>query len=92
MRLPDRTKPLTPGLKDFMGAALQPIRSHVSERNSGNSNSGPNGQEPDGVGLVLQRNPHQRGLKFLSEDKDLEWDEQDAPRTPASTELNPAVW
>lgn len=69
-------KKLTPGLKDYMEAALGPIKAYMSKP----------AQAPEPT-----RRAAEMGLYFLPEDEELEWD-QEAIRTPTSTGLNPALW
>jgi hypothetical protein len=85
--LPVRTKPLTKGLEDYLEAALQITRSSASElRNS-------YATRPERPARQVNRPaPPDKGLLFLPEDEELKWDEEDRPRTPASTGLNPDVW
>jgi hypothetical protein len=85
--LPVRTKPLTKGLEDYLEAALRITGSSASElRNSCAMRS-----ERPARRLNRPALPD-KGLQFLPEDEELKWDEEDRPRTPASTGLNPAVW
>jgi hypothetical protein len=67
---------LTQGLKDYMEAALGPIKAYMSKPAQAS--------EPT-------RRAAEMGLHFLPEDEELEWD-QGAIRTPTSTGLNPALW
>jgi hypothetical protein len=87
--LPHRSKPLTPGLKDYMAAALQYIG--ASQSNDGNGIQRGRTRQQSNV-RPPRRSPLESGLQFLPEDQDLEWDDDDSPRTPASTGLNPAIW
>jgi hypothetical protein len=85
--LPVRTKPLTKGLKDFLDAALQFTGSPASDSsNSDIASSERAAQRPRRQVLLDQ------GLQFLPEDEELEWDDDEQPRTPVSTGLNPALW
>jgi len=85
--LPVRTKPLTKGLEDYLEAALRITGSSASELR----NSYAMGSERPARQLNRPA-PPDKGLQFLPEDEELKWDEEDRPRTPASTGLNPAVW
>jgi hypothetical protein len=67
---------LTPGLKDYMEAALGPIKVYMSKP----------AQSPEPTGRAAETSLH-----FLPEDEELEWD-QEGIRTPTSTGLNPALW
>jgi hypothetical protein len=85
--LPVRTKPLTKGLKDYLDAALQFTGSSALEPSSGV------GVRPEQSARQIKgRLSENKALQFLPEDEELEWDEEDEPRTPASTGLNPAMW
>jgi hypothetical protein len=85
MELPHRTKPLTPGLKDYLDAALLPIKVYMSE-------PPPQREKEDWDEAEMRKREVEGVLQFLPEDEELEWDEDDEPRTPASTGLNPAMW
>ena len=69
-------KKLTSGLKDYMEAALGPIKDYMSK----------SAQWPEPTGRAAEM-----GLQFLPEDEELEWDQEEI-RTPTSTGLNPALW
>lgn len=85
--LPVMMKPLTKGLNDYLIAALQYTGS--STLGPGNGNTGMP-ERPDSQ--ASGRSALNRRLHFLPEDEEVEWDEEERPRTPASTELNPAMW
>lgn len=87
--LPVRTKPLTPGLKDYLDAALQPVKSYMSDPIADEVEAQQLRQQN---ALELKKDLASKGLQFLPEDEELEWDYEDAPRTPVSTGLNPALW
>ncbi len=74
--LENEGKKLTPGLKDYMEAALGPIKAYMSKP----------AQSPEPT-----RRAAEISLHFLPEDEELEWD-QEVIRTPTSTGLNPALW
>jgi hypothetical protein len=89
--LPIRPKPLTPGLKDYLDAVLQPIKSYMSDSTSSEGDQQQQRWTQQNE-LELRSDMIRRSLQFLPEDEELEWDENDTPRTPASTGLNPALW